>query len=91
MSERITIKDAYASLARLAQATGNRLARPYNREQGYDVGGWALDYNPTYGGVVIIEYVNNGGGQSTPITSRMGLREFVDAVNFALRAFGGRR
>ena len=91
MSDRITIKHAQASLARLAQATGNRIARPYNREHGHDVGGWALDYNPTYGGVVIIEYINNGGGQNTPITSnRMGLREFVDSVNFAIRAFSRR-
>jgi hypothetical protein len=54
------------------------------------VGAWSLDYNPIYGGYVIHEMGNVGGGVSEPFGGmRRNAREFCDAVYFtenALRA-----
>jgi hypothetical protein len=51
------------------------------------VGAWGLDYNPTYGGFVIEEIFNEGGGVSQPFGSmRRSARDFCDAVYFAENA-----
>lgn len=51
------------------------------------VGAWSLDYNPVYGGFVIEEMHNAGGGVSQPFGSmRRTAREFCDAVYFAENA-----
>jgi len=81
-ADRYTRKDAERALQRLAAATGNRPATSWN-----DVGGWSLDYNPIYGGCVVVEIASEGGGQSHPLgDQRRTPRAFCDAVHFALRA-----
>jgi hypothetical protein len=51
------------------------------------VGAWTLDCNPTYGGYVIEEIANEGGGVTQPFGSmRRNAREFCDAVYFAENA-----
>ncbi len=80
--DRYTRKDAEKALQRLADATGHRLAESWN-----DVGGWELDYNPTYGGCVINEISNEGGAVSQPFgCQRHSPREFCDMVRFGIHA-----
>lgn len=69
-------KDAEAAFARLAAATGNRIATSWN-----DVGGWSLDYAACYGGYVVHEVCSEPFG-----SRRRPAREFCDAVWFAIRA-----
>ena len=59
-------------------ATGGRAAKTYN-----DVGGYLLDYNPTYGGCQIERVMNEGGGVDTVTYYRMSPREFGQAVHSA--------
>src|SRR5439155_4522318 len=60
---------------------------PGNMRNRARVGAWALDYNPIYGGFVIEEMYNEGGGVSQPFGSmRRGARDFCDAVYFAENA-----
>ena len=80
MSDRYTKSDALHAMQRLADATGNRIARSWN-----DVGGWELDANPTYGGYVINEIVNEHGGVTRPFgDQRHPARQFCEMVNFAI-------
>ena len=68
--------------ARLLEVLGKRLAKSYK-----DVGGWQLDYNPTYGGYMIEEIHNDKGGVCTPMGQRrMPAREFHEALHFAISA-----
>jgi hypothetical protein len=51
------------------------------------VGCWMLDHNSVYGGFVIHEMYNEGGGVSEPFGGmRRTAREFCDAVYFAENA-----
>lgn len=51
------------------------------------VGAWSLDYNGVYGGFVVHEMFNDGGGVSEPFGSmRRNAREFCAAARFALDA-----
>lgn len=51
------------------------------------VGAWMLDHNGIYGGYVIAEMFNEGGGESHPLGDlRRPARDFCDAVRFALDA-----
>jgi len=51
------------------------------------VGAWMLDHNSVYGGFVIEEMYNTGGGVTQPFGSmRRNAREFCDAVYFAENA-----
>jgi hypothetical protein len=53
------------------------------------VGAWMLDYNPVYGGFVIHQMGNEGGGVSCPMGhTRKPAREFCEAVRFAIDALG---
>ena len=53
------------------------------------VGAWTLDHNSIYGGYVIEEMHNVGGGVSQPFGStRHNAREFCAMVRFALDAQG---
>lgn len=82
--DRYTIKDAEQCFERLLTTLGKRKARSYN-----DVGGWRLDYNPTYGGVIIEEIINPHGGINHPIIgSRLTSREFCQTINFMTRVSG---
>lgn len=80
--DRYTRKDAESALDRLCEATGNRRASAWN-----DVGGWQLDYAACYGGFVVNEVFNDGGGITQPFGStRCSAREFCARVRFAIDA-----
>lgn len=82
MADRYTRKDAEAALDRLLAAMGERRAQDWN-----DVGGYRLDYNPIYGGVVVERVVNDSGAVTCPLGyQRRSPREFVEVVQFALEA-----
>jgi len=75
-----TIKDARLATGNLMVALGKQWAGGHS-----DVGGWILDYNTIYGGCVIEEIVNVGGGVRRPlISNRLPPREFCEAIRFAL-------
>ena len=92
MTDRYTRKDAEAAFERLCFALDKPrgewtkdAARPHALTS--NEGGWTLDYNRTYGGYVIHEYVNDRGGVREPFGSqRRSARDFCDAVRFALDA-----
>lgn len=87
MSERTTKKQVVAQFERLLAVLGKRRARGFG-----DVGGWRLDYQPDYGGIVIEEIDNTGGGVSHPIMERrLPPREFVTAIHFTIRAIEASR
>lgn len=99
MSERVTFKDAERAFLRLCEAKGKTLAREYPIHDPAREGTWELDYNPTYGGIVIQEIVADSPPRDgddrpqayTAVTCPMGYerrtpREFVAMVEFALRA-----
>ncbi len=78
--ERTTRKQAEAVFGHLLNAMGRYPAQSYNH-----VGGLRIDYNPTYGGAVIEEILNAGGGVNHPFGDRrMPLGEFVQAMHFAI-------
>jgi hypothetical protein len=83
---RFTRTDAEGAFQRLAEA----LHKPTDCwiEGGKArVGAWRLDYNPTYGGAVIEEMMNEGGGVRRPLGDyRMSPREFYYAVRMSLDA-----
>ena len=82
MAERTTKSQILSSFQHYLDAIGKRPARSYD-----DVGGWELDFNPTYGGYVIYEVANTGGGQRHPLgSSRMKPSVFYDALWFATRS-----
>lgn len=82
MSDKYTRKDAELAFGRLCEVLGKRPATAYN-----DVGAWTLDYNPIYGGAVVEEVINDGGGITQPLGStRCTPREFCLRVNFLIRA-----
>lgn len=59
----------------------------WTRPEGAYVGAWVLDYAAPYGGYVIHEMANEGGGVSTPFGSRRrSARDFCMVVEFALTA-----
>jgi hypothetical protein len=80
--DRITKKNVEGLFETLCKAMGKRIATDYN-----DVGAWALDHNSHYGGWVIVEIVNEAGGQRNPVIEmRLRNREMWQAMRFALRA-----
>lgn len=79
MSERTTKAEVNAVFARFVKAIGGRVAESYN-----DIGGYGIDYNPTYGGYHVYRVDNAAGGQNLPFGSRrMKPGEFVDCLRFA--------
>lgn len=85
--ERITRKDAERAYIRLRDALGkkeNIWTRTGNKNTPV-IGGWNLDWNSIYGGGIIEQVCNDGGGVTHPIMGRrLNAREFVAAVRFAL-------
>jgi len=66
----------------LAAVMGKRVATAYN-----DIGAWTLDYAAFYGGYVIEEISNAGGGVFHPLTERrLSASEFATACRFAILA-----
>jgi hypothetical protein len=101
MSDRYTLKDADKAFERLCEELGKPMGHyrkcadgePSNMANGQTFstipGGWALDYNPTYGGCVVQELSPNPG--ETWVRSPLGdrrrsPREFCQMVNNMLRA-----
>lgn len=92
--ERYTRKNAEAAFERLALKLGKSTARtggPIWRRVGdrnvARVGAWALDHNSIYGGFVVIEIVNEGGGERHPMGDRrMPARQFCESVYFTEKA-----
>ncbi len=69
-----------------ARLVGQLWTRVGNDNRAY-VGAWTLDYNPIYGGCVVHEMFNDGGGVTQPMGSmRRTPREFCEAVHFAFDA-----
>lgn len=84
MATRYTKRDAQGAFARLLLACRKHEATSYK-----NVGGWTLDHNGVYGGYVVQEIVNEGGGVACPFGyQRRTAREFCDAVLFATHAVG---
>lgn len=85
--DRYTRKDAERAYIRLRDALGKK-ENVWTREGNENrpvVGGWNLDWNPTYGGGVVEEICNENGGVNMPLGyQRRNAREFVAAVQFAL-------
>ena len=82
MSERVTQSQIRSMFALFLKAIGGRPAQAYN-----DVGGYLLDYNPTYGGYNVERVVGVGGGIDQPFGSgRMKPSEFWYAMRFAMDA-----
>ena len=62
------------------------IANHLNKSTDGSIGSWELDHAPCYGGYVINEIVNTGGGIMSPFgTHRMKANAFYDFL-FALRA-----
>ncbi len=79
---RITKAQMHRAAERLAEATGKRMAT-----SGTDVGGWIVDYQAGYGGVVIYEIVNEAGGVTLPCQRlRVPPAQFVYACELAENA-----
>jgi hypothetical protein len=91
--DRYTTKNAESAFERLAAKLGKSTATtggPIWTRQGdrnvARVGAWLLDHNSIYGGFVIAEIVNDGGGESHPLGDRrMPAREFCQTIYFAER------
>jgi hypothetical protein len=99
MSERYTRKDAERAFDLLRSTLGKKPGH-YEDNDGTPPegsvmvgdgsyrtipGGWALDWNSTYGGGVIEELLSGRTGVTRPLGSRRrNAREFCDAVHFAL-------
>ncbi len=82
MSRSFTAKSVEGLFEHFVAACGKRRARSYS-----DVGGWGLDYNPVYGGLVIYEIANTGGAHSHPFGSeRHKPRELWYMMRFAMDA-----
>lgn len=77
---RTTKHEVVAVFGRLVKAMGGKVAESYK-----DVGGYELDYNPTYGGYVINRISNESGAVDCQFgMGRLHAREFVSACHFAI-------
>lgn len=91
--DRYTKANAEAAFERLAAKLGKSTAKtggPIWTRIGdrnvTRVGAWLLDHNSIYGGFVVAEIVNEGGGKAHPMGERRRpAREFCDVVYFAER------
>ena len=87
MATRTTRQDVQNAFERLCEMLGRPIEAWRKDEHGKTkavIGAWYLDWNPPYGGVIINEMVNEGGGVKNPMGNlRMKPAEFVAAVRFA--------
>jgi len=80
MVERITQSQVKSMFGLFLKAIGGRPAQSYN-----DVGGFLLDYNPTYGGYSIQRVSNQKGGVDEPFGAyKMKSSEFWYTLRFAM-------
>jgi hypothetical protein len=77
---RTTRKEVESLFESLCATLGKRVATAWN-----DVGAWSLDYNPHYGGYVIIEQMEHG--ESAPYGDyRRSAGDMAYTIRFALRS-----
>jgi len=79
------------SASRLAKTLGKEFGGCWKKDKSGNlkakVGCWNVDYNPTYGGAMITEVVNVGGGITSPFGfKRRKPEDFIDSVNMAITA-----
>jgi hypothetical protein len=70
MGERYTHKDCERAVKRLAELLGKPTDAYGKDDDGKlqaNIGAWYLDYNSIYGGAIINEIVNKGGGITHPM------------------------
>lgn len=81
--EKYTKKDCSKAVERLAKLL-DKPTEPYvKHEDGYKavIGAWTCDYNSVYGGAIIEEVVNDGGGIDHPMgEGRMKPYEFCRMI-----------
>jgi len=73
--ERVTRGQVEAMFRKMCAAIGKEVSTGYDSNQmgntgkaiGFKVGTWTLDYAACYGGYVVEEYDNSGGGVSRPM------------------------
>lgn len=80
---RVTRKEVQATFRHWLNVIGAREATSYT-----DVGAYALDHNPTYGGWRIERITNDGGGISEVTYGRMSGPEFIQALHFGCTTIG---
>lgn len=79
---RTTKSEVQAVFERFCKVHGYRIATSFN-----DVGAYELDHNSIYGGYVINQIMNDGGGVTQPFGSkRMKAEPFVDSMRMAIAA-----
>jgi hypothetical protein len=80
---------------RLARAMGKKVGGYTKLKSGKlkaNIGAWTLNSNPTYGGYVIEQIYNAGGGVTHPLTSRRFPKgAFIAMCNFASSAIDLKR
>jgi hypothetical protein len=90
MADRYTKKNAEQCAERLATTLGKKFGKCWIRVDGKNVaqiGCWQYDHNSIYGGGVIEEIMNEGGGIDQPFGSRrLKPDTFCVAVNMAEKA-----
>lgn len=91
MSNRYTEKDAAISASRLAGVLGKEFGACWKKDKSgklkSKIGCWDIDNAPGYGGIVIHEMINEQGGERNPFGyTRRKPREFVESVNFTIKA-----
>ena len=84
---RYTEKDAVKAVELLCVIIGKPYGTYVKNDKGDLVGngGYALDYNPTYGGCVIHEFLTTSTAVNTPFgQTRMSIREFVQSIHMTV-------
>ncbi len=81
MADRYTKRHAQTAFEHLCKAMGKTVAKSYQ-----DKGCWALSYDPTWGGYVVVEYAERGGELNPFGHERHNAREFYQMCWFAIRA-----
>lgn len=86
MSKRTTKKDCKEAFELLCKELGKSTDFFNYQKKKYNIGAWRLDYNPIYGGAIVREIINENGGLTEPVLKyRISAREFVTAIDFALK------
>ena len=83
-------KRAFACFRRLATTLGKEHGDCWKKVGNKNVakiGCWNFDYNPTYGGGVVVEIINEGGGEDMPLgMGRQKTEEFCRSVEMIEKA-----
>jgi len=93
MGDRYTKKDAMRCAKSFASVIGKKQVgdcwKVVNGKNVAKIGCWEVDYNPIYGGAIITEIHNAGGGITHPLgEGRLRPFEFCRSLQIAERAIG---